>query len=341
MTKNSQTSLGSNRKSIWRLLPGVLVSLIALSVLFSLIDWPTFVAALQKANYRYLLLALPILVVSYMVRSRGWHILLMEEPSYKLVFFTEQAGYLMNNVLPFRLGEFGRAAILGRQGIGFWRVFSTIVVERAFDLFIAVGLFLGTLALVAEVPGARQVGIMVGFIVLAGMFALYLMARNQERILTWFDRLGKWLPRVVEIGHDRIAAFLSGLSPLTDFRRFVRVLLWIASSWGMAIVAHYYIMLAFIPEATLLWMAFSISVAMIGVALPSSPGFIGVYEAAYVGALTVFGVPYENALAFALVDHVIYIGLTGVLGAYALLREGQSLVHLFRSVQTERQEGQS
>lgn len=301
MTENAPTSTGSSRKDIWRLLPGVFVSLIALGVLFILIDWSTFVAALQKADYRYLLLALPIYVISYIVRSRGWHILLMEEPPYKMVFFTEQAGYLMNNVLPFRLGELGRAAILGRHGFGFWRVFSTIVVERSFDLIIAVGLLLGTLVLVAEVPGARQVGIVVGLIVVTGLFALYLMARNQERLLTWFDQLGKWLPRVVEIGRDKIESFLSGLSPLTDFRRFLRVLLWIASSWGMAIVAHYYIMLAFIPDATMLWMAFSISVAMIGIALPSSPGYIGVYEAAYVGALAVFGVPYENALAFALV----------------------------------------
>jgi len=341
MTDHTPASADTSRKDFWRILPGVLISLVALAVLFALIDWPIFVAALKKADYRYLLLALPIYIVSYMVRSRGWHILLMEEPPYKLVFFTEQAGYLMNNVLPFRLGELGRAALLGRHGLGFWRVFSTIVVERAFDLIIAVGLLLGTLAIVVDVPGARQVGIIVGLIALAGMFALYLLARNQERVLAWFDRLGQFWPRVVEIGHEKVAAFLSGLSPLTDFRRFVRVLFWIASSWGLAIVAHYLILIAFIPDATLLWMAFSLGVAMIGVALPSSPGYIGVYEAAYVAGLAAFGVPYENALAFALVDHVIYIGVTGVLGGYALLREGQSLPQLFRRVQKERSDGLS
>ena len=83
-------------------------------------------------------------------------------------------------------------------------------------------------------------------------------------------------------------------------------------------------------------MVFAISVAMIGIALPSSPGFIGVYEAAYVGALSVFGVSYESALAFALVDHVFYIGLTGIVGAYALIREGLSLSQLARRVQQER-----
>jgi uncharacterized protein (TIRG00374 family) len=335
MTENTSASTVATRKDFWRILPGVVVSLIAIGVLFTLIDWPIFVKALQKADYRYLLLAVPIYIVSYMVRSRGWHLLLMEEPPYKLVFFTEQAGYLMNNVLPFRLGELGRAALLGRHGLGFWRVISTIVVERVFDLIIAAGLLLGTLAIIVDVPGARQVGITIGIVVLAGMFALYLLARNQERILAWFDRLDRLWPKVVEFGHDKVAAFLKGLSPITDFRRFLRVLLWIATSWGMAIVSHYIILLAFVPDADLLWMAFSLSVAMIGVALPSSPGYIGVYEAAFVGALAVFGVPYENALAFALVSHVIYIGVTGILGGYALLREGQSLAKLFRRVREE------
>ncbi|MFC1995978.1 lysylphosphatidylglycerol synthase transmembrane domain-containing protein [Chloroflexota bacterium] len=336
MTDNTSASMATSRKNFWRILPGVLISLVAVGVLFTLIDWPIFVAALQKADYRYLLLALPIYLVSYLVRSRAWHILLMEEPSFKLVFFTEQAGYLMNNVLPFRLGELGRAALLGRHGLGFWRVLSTIVVERAFDMIIAAGLLLGTLAFVVNIPGAQQVGIIVGLIVLTGMFALYLLARNQVRVLNWFDRLSQRWPRIVEIGRDKVAAFLSGLSPLTDFRRFIRVLLWLSSGWGLAIVAHYFILLAFVPDATLLWMAFSLSVAMIGIALPSSPGYIGVYEAALVGALAAFGVPYENALAFALVDHVIYLGLTGILGGYALLREGQSLGQLFRRVQQER-----
>jgi uncharacterized protein (TIRG00374 family) len=336
MTETTPASAATSCKDLWRILPGVLISLIVLGILFSLIDWETFVAALRQANYAFLLLALPIYIVSYLVRSRGWHILLKEEPPFKQVFLTEQAGYLMNNVLPFRLGELGRAALLGMHGLGFWRVFSTIVVERAFDLIIAAGLLLGTLPFVVEVPGAWQVGVVVGLIVLAGLFSLYLLARKQENVLAWFDRLAQRWPRVVGLGREKVASFLNGLSPLTDFRRFIRVLFWMAFSWGLAIWAHYYVLRAFIPEAKLLWMAFSISVAMMGVALPSSPGFVGVFEAVYVGALAVFDVPYENALAFALVDHVLYIGVTGIIGAYALIQEGQTLGQVFRRVKKER-----
>ena len=122
---------------------------------------------------------------------------------------------------------------------------------------------------------------------------------------------------------------------MTDFRRFLRVVIWLASSWFLAIVSHYLILRAFVPEANLLWMAFTLSVGMLGIALPSSPGFIGVYEAAFVSALSVFGIPYENALAFALVDHALYVGLTGVFGTYALIKEGQSLGAVFRRVREQ------
>lgn len=323
------------RGDFWRILPGVLISLIVLAVLIFLIDWQIFFTALKQANYSFLLLALPVYVVSYLVRSRSWHILLMEEPPFKQVFLTEQAGYLMNNVLPFRLGELGRAALLGRHGLGFWRVLSTIIVQRTFDLILAAGLLLGTLPFVAEIPGAKQIGAVVGIFVVAALFGLYLLASNQARVLAWFDRLGRRWPQVIEIGHEKIASFLKGLSPLTEFHRFLRIITWLTLSWLLAIISHYLILRAFVPDAKFLWMAFTLSVGMLGIALPSSPGFIGVYEAALVSALSVFGVPYENALAFAFVDHALYVGLTGVIGAYALAKEGQSLGSLFRRVREQ------
>ena len=58
MTENTPTSADPSRINFWRILPGLLVSLVALGVLFTLIDWPIFVAALQKADYSYLILAL-------------------------------------------------------------------------------------------------------------------------------------------------------------------------------------------------------------------------------------------------------------------------------------------
>lgn len=332
------TDPSTSRRDFWRILPGVVVSLLALLVLFFLVDWPKFLVALQQARLQFILLALPVYLVSYFTRARGWHLILLEEAPYKKVFFTMQAGYFMNNILPFRLGEFGRAFLLGRTGLGFWRVFSTILVERAFDLILAIALLMGTLPFVVDVPRARQMTLGVGAVVLVGFAILYIFARYQSRVLDWFERLGQRWPRPVELTRNSVRSFLSGLSALADGARFGRVLGWMALSWFLAVGNHYLVLRAFVPDAQILWMAFALGVAALGVALPSSPGSIGIYEAVFVGALAVFDVPYENALAFALVNHAIYVVVTGILGLYALAQEGESLGRVFRRAKEQREE---
>ncbi len=72
-----------------------------------------------------------------------------------------------------------------------------------------------------------------------------------------------------------------GFSSLADPRRFVSVFGWMALSWVLAVFVHYFVLKAYAPEAQVLWAAFALGVAALGVAIPSSPGAIGVYEAAF------------------------------------------------------------
>ena len=67
-----------------------------------------------------------------------------------------------------------------------------------------------------------------------------------------------------------------------------------------------------------------------GIAAPSSPGAVGVYELVVVGALALFGIPAATALAFALTAHLTQYLLVGVLGTIGLARDGESLIGLYR-----------
>jgi uncharacterized protein (TIRG00374 family) len=320
------------RNDFWRILPGILISLTALGLIFYFIDWQSFLEALKRANYSFFLIALPVYLVSFTFRALAWYTLLKEEVSFKKIFLTMNAGYLLNNVLPFRVGELGRAFLLGRTGLGFWRVFSTILIERAFDMILAAGLLLGTIPFVAEVPGDWQVGAVVGGLVGVGLVIFYLFASNREKILVWFDKLGKRWPRLTGTVRDRLQAFLAGLSALTDLYRFVRVLCWMAISWALALVYYFMLLLAFVPGAKFLWSSFGLATTALGVAVPSSPGYVGVYEAAWVGALALFGISFSAALAFALVSHFTQIVVTGIFGVYALAQEGETLGNLFKKI---------
>jgi uncharacterized membrane protein YbhN (UPF0104 family) len=95
----------------WRkILPGIAVSLLALAVIFYWVDFQRLGQALQLADYGYIALLFLISLVWIGVRGLVWRALLQEQASYSQVFLTLNEGYLLNNLLPFRLGEVGRAA---------------------------------------------------------------------------------------------------------------------------------------------------------------------------------------------------------------------------------------
>jgi len=322
----------SSQKGRGQILIGILVSLAVLSVLIYFVDWGEFITALNQADYSYLLPATLIYLFGLATRAKAWHTILGERPSLKQVFLTMNSGYLLNNTLPFRLGEFGRALLLGRRGLGFWHVFSTILIERAFDMVIALGLLLGTLPFVWRATQARQTAFLVAGIVLVGLVVLYLLAHNQERVLSSLNRImARWPELSAKVG-QRIRSFTTGLAALRDFNRFIRSLLWMTTTWLLTLSTQYLLLRAFIPESRFLWAAFILGVTAMGVALPSSPGYLGVYEAAIVGALTLFEVPFSKALAYALVSHIQYLLVTGIFGSYALIREGEALGGLYKRI---------
>jgi uncharacterized membrane protein YbhN (UPF0104 family) len=202
-------------------------------------------------------------------------------------------------------------------------------------MLFAVSLLLVTLPFVIEMPEARQVAWVIGAVVLLGLAIFYLLARSQERVLALFDKLGGRWPRLVAFGHDRLGSFLTGLSALADPARFLAAFGWMGVSWILAIFVQYFVLKAYVPDAQVLWAAFALGVAALGVALPSSPGSIGIYETAFVGALAVVDVPFSQALAYALTTHVMYYLVTGIFGSYALVQEGESLTNLFRTIRKQ------
>jgi uncharacterized protein (TIRG00374 family) len=277
-----------------------------------------------------------------LVRGIAWRALLRNQASYIDVFLTLNEGYLLNNLLPLRLGELGRAFLLSRKTqirggpkLGFWQVLSTILVERALDMGMVAALLLSTLPFVAGVPWAQQAAIGTGLLVLIGLIFLYLLGRNKERALSIFNRFGQRVPFIQRIAGHHLTAFLDGMAALTEPRWFLRGTGWILVNWILAVLQYHVFLSAFFPQAQPIWAAFSLSVGALGVAAPSSPGAVGVYEAAMVGALAVFGVEPSAAAACAFTAHFFNYLVTGSLGGYALARDGESLTGLYRRLQAE------
>lgn len=324
-----------------RIVPGLLVSVICLAVVFYFVDLHKLGESLRLADYRLIAIAMLFSFAWLGVRGLVWRSLLQEKASYRQVFLAINEGYLLNNLLPFRLGEVGRAFLLSRTAqLDFWQVLSTILIERTLDVTLVAGMMLTSLAVVmsslyAQASGVTYTGqaaLASGGLMLVGLGMLYLLARNRQSALALFETISRRWPGIKRLGGNALVALLDGLAILTDGRRFLVALGWMGLNLLVATVQYYILMLAFIPAAQPLWAVFTLAAASLGVAAPSSPGNIGVYEAVVLGALSVFGVNSALILAFALTAHMIQYLVTGVLGIYALGQDGESLLHLYSQV---------
>ena len=118
-------------KDIKRWLPGAVISLLLIAAILYFVDLSAMLNAIRNANYGLLAIAIAIGFVWMAVRAKVWQTLLRDRASYQDVFWTVGEGYLLNNFLPFRLGEIGRAFLLSRKSdMQFMEILPTIVIER-------------------------------------------------------------------------------------------------------------------------------------------------------------------------------------------------------------------
>ena len=149
-------------KSARRWLPGMVISVVAILAIIHFVDLNRFIASIRSANYWLILVSLFISLAWLMVRGIVWRTLLRDRASFRDVFWTLTEGYLLNTVLPFRLGEVGRAFLLGRKAkLGFMDVLSTIIIERILDIAFSAVILLSAGPFVVGAVGAGRIAILI------------------------------------------------------------------------------------------------------------------------------------------------------------------------------------
>ncbi|GAB4397540.1 MAG: hypothetical protein OHK0052_19920 [Anaerolineales bacterium] len=321
-----------DRSAFWqRAIPGALVSLIAILALSQMASWEGVGSALRALEIWRVLAACGLFLLSLVWRALGWRILLGGQVTFRRVFLSMNAGYLLNNLFPFRLGEFGRAVLMGEHtGKGALHTLSTIAIERIFDLTITAALVLVSLPLVINAAWAQSAAVLMFSLSVLGLLILYIAARTTARWLPALERVLNRSPRLQTLILPRLRSILAGFEVLTNPMQFALALLLIALSWGTVIFEHLVLLNGFDSRVQFVWATFGLGVAGLGVAIPSAPGALGVMEASVVAALAVFNVAREPALAFAILLRLIYFVFTLIFGLYALASEGETLTDLYR-----------
>lgn len=323
-------------------LPGVLISLVAIYLIFKVANFNDLGSAFSAIKPIFILGGAAITVLFCIARAYASRVLLDNKPTVSQTFYAVNAGYLLNNLFPLRAGEVGRAVLLGQTTqLGTFHVLSTIIIERVFDLAFAALLLLSSLPLALSLGWAKPVAIGTLIAVVIGLTVMYLVARNRETVHDWIIRgPGKYKP-VQKFVLPYLDNLLEGLGALTKPQTFLTAVFWIALSWVIGVFNYYIVILSINPDAPLWWGVLLDSVLAMGIAVPSAPGALGIFEGALVGALKLVGVDPTLGLAYAVVMHFVQFAVTGILGMIGLMKEGRSLGSIFKAAQTQKEKTSS
>lgn len=313
---------------------GVAVTLFLLWWVLADVPFGEVLANIRQGNFLLLLASVSVATFGFFIRALRWKILLTpvrENTALRSRFAAVSIGFMANNILPARMGEFARAYAFSRlEPVTASAAFGTLVVERFMDGVILL-LFLVVPVLTPGFPAADALTQGSGLVMFRGaialvflvLAALMLMALLPTLFLTLAQRMGRLLPSAVAV---RLLAALRALLQSMAIMRNPRLLAlgfaWSLFFWTWHGVSFWLGMLAFGIDTGFISAIFTEAVVGFGVAIPSAPGFFGTFHwSANFALTTVYGVEETKSLAFAFAYHFggwIPITLIGLGYAWSL-----------------------
>jgi uncharacterized protein (TIRG00374 family) len=285
------------------------------------IEWKSVWTTLKAAHPMVVVSAAGIMSVALFLRSYRWRVLLsaQQQVSVPLAFWATSAGYLGNNVLPARAGEVVRTLMISRRsGMSKAFVLTTALSERVVDAIALITISAVVLLTLPTQSGwlahaARPFAILG----LAGAAAIALLPIFEA---FWFRFLAR-VPLPERLRHpieSILAHVLDGIRSFHDPGRLGKFLFFTAIIWFLdgvtTVVASSSIGISIqLPVAFLL-----VAGLGLGSALPSTPGYVGIYQFVAVSMLSPFGVSKTDAIAYILLYQamnyavVLLWGLMGI-----------------------------
>ncbi len=301
-------------------------------------DPAEILAAIRGGDMRLLAASVFVATFGFVIRAMRWRVLLapvQPDTSFRSRFAAVSIGFMANNVLPARAGEFARPYALSRmEPVSMSAAFGSLVVERFMDgvmllLFLVIPVltpgFPATDALTSGMGGAvLKAGVVT---VLVVMLVLVAMAVAPAGFVAAGEAVARVLPTALgRRAVDALHAFLDSIAIMRDPRLLLSGFAWTALFWTWHGLSFWLGMLAFGIDTGFVSAIFTEAVVGFGVALPSAPGFVGTFHASAVFALeTVYGQPSDDVLAFAFGYHFGgWVPITAI-GLYYAWKLGLSL----------------
>lgn len=326
----------------WKLFLGIIISAVFLFFAFRSVDPHEISFALKTARYTYVIPAVSLGLLSLCFRALRWKYLMdpIKKTGFRNLFSATSIGFMANNVLPARMGEFIRAYVIGqKEGVSKSSAFATVVVARIFDGLTVLLLFVAILLRYSYTyPGwLRKIVYLAFLLYFAAIGFVILLRLSSDTAFRIADFFLKPFPQKLSDAVNRLLrSFIDGLEVIHSARNiiiaaFFSLLVWIPNALMIYILAHSLSIALPISGAVLL-----LVIIALGITIPSAPAFIGTIQYVSVAGLALFGVSKASALSFSILFHLVSFLPVTIVGFLFLFADGYSLMELQRSADRNR-----
>lgn len=299
--------------------------------------------ALQQAQWGWLLLGWLAYLACYVLRAMRWRTLLGDRGRFSTYLAATFIGFGAGSVLPGYAGEVIRAIIPSRlDRVPFEAAFGSIFAERILDLgvvflFLLLPVWAGVLpAGAASLPLGWMGGaiLLVWLVLVAAASAPDWVVRQVSRLCSGLG-LRRWQPRIAA----SLSHFLTGLVALRQPRCTGLALLQTIGIWGLNAITYWAGLLALGITAPGWWGALlTQSLTALAIVLPSTPGYVGAFEAGIRFSLGLYGIPIDQIIAYAIALRILMYVTIPLIALGVMARMGLSQRDLLRPPQDERPE---
>jgi uncharacterized protein (TIRG00374 family) len=291
--------------------------------------------ALSQANYIGFAAVMASTLIGFWIRAVRWGSLIHEPRPIRTssLFGATMIGFMANNLLPLRLGEFVRPwALARREKLSRSTLFATVVVERAIDMVTLlvifwISLLVHPISTETEAGRMTQAGVSVLVMGCAALTVFVVALERSEKLArAVINRISAPLPPHLRGRAGRaLDNFVRGLGLFRDLPRVLWVFALSFVMFGVIVIGLCFGIWALGIEVP--WYAglTMLVITAIGIMVPAAPGYIGTMNLACIAGLAIFGVGKDLAVPFSWFYWAGQWLPVTLLGLYYLQREGLSL----------------
>jgi uncharacterized protein (TIRG00374 family) len=328
MIESGGTLSNPTHRRRWLIVVSFAISAVFLYLALRGVEWSRVGQIFATARIQILLASLLLTPISPLLRAARWRVLLNAQGRISLgtVFWANSAGYLGNTFLPGRAGELIRSVMISaRSKLSTPYVFTTALTERAFDLVFLI--IAGSIALTTIPYKPVWLASAAGTLAVSGIVAAAGLA-----VVPKTQRLAAWILGRLPIGaglRDRLLGIADqvrlGVDALHQPARLFQFLILTVTIWTMDVLLA--MLIAFVLHFALSFAQALLLITALGLssAIPSSPGYVGVFQFVAVTVLGPFGFSKNDALAYILMWQALIYLVTTVLGVLALWKFNLSM----------------